>query len=104
MFSAYDGIGIAGISLSLYCYGRMQWRPEFGNRIIFSVLNLSSAVLLGISLIHDWNLASFVSNTIWGVMSLYGLKRSTRLLRRSHLHISPRRRQRSLSEPRLGAQ
>ena len=86
MVSLSDTIGLFGISLSVYCYGRAQWKPGYMKRVEYSALNLFSALLLGASLIHDWNLASFTSNTIWGLISLYGVARSLRLLRRLHLH------------------
>lgn len=61
-------------------------------RTSYSVLNFLSALLLGESLLHNWNLASFTANAIWGAISLYGLIRSLGLLGRSYLpstHRSP---------------
>jgi hypothetical protein len=71
-----DVIGLAGISLSIYCYARAQWAPDYTKRVSYSAVNLVSALLLGVSLVHDWNLASFTSNALWGMISLYGLLRS----------------------------
>jgi hypothetical protein len=88
MMSLPDLFGLSGISLSVYCYAKAQLRPGFTKRVAYSALNLSSALLLGVSLSHDWNLASFTSNTIWGVISLYGLMRSLKLLSRSHPHFA----------------
>lgn len=105
MISGADAVGIIGVSLSIYGYGRAQWRLDFVKRVPYSVLNLSSAVLLGVSLLHDWNLASFICNTTWGLISLYGLIRALRPYRRKHkryavdgrIHLtrSPRARQAS---------
>jgi hypothetical protein len=71
----YDLIGLLGISLSLFCYVRVQWRHTYSKTFLYSFLNFMSAVLLAISLLKNWNLASFVSNFIWGLMSLYGFYR-----------------------------
>jgi hypothetical protein len=38
-------------------------------------MNLGGAVLILVSLIHDFNLGSFVLETIWGVIAAYGLVR-----------------------------
>lgn len=82
MVDIHDAIGLLGISLSIYCYARAQWKHDFTRSVIYYGLNLSSALLLGLSLVHDWNLASFASNTIWGIISLYGLVRSLKPLSR----------------------
>ena len=84
MIQAHDVIGLCGISLSLYCYGRAQWRSSYMKRTSYSVLNFVSALLLGESLIHNWNLASFTANAIWGLISLWGLVRSLGMLGRPY--------------------
>lgn len=81
MINISDFVGFSGIGLSVYCYAMAQMRPDYTKRVAYSALNLSSALLLSVSLVHDWNLASFALNVIWGLISLYGLVRSLRALR-----------------------
>jgi hypothetical protein len=39
----------------------------------FSVLNTIGALLIIISLLYDWNLASFIMEATWMMVSLYGI-------------------------------
>lgn len=78
MVALHDMVGLAGISLSIYCYARVQWKVDFAKRLSYSALNLLSALMLGDSLVHNWNLSSFTANTFWGLISLYGLVRALR--------------------------
>lgn len=72
----FDVLGLAGVSISLCCYARVQWQREYAKQISFSLLNLASSLLLSISLLYKWNLAAFTNNFIWGVISIYGVCRS----------------------------
>jgi hypothetical protein len=85
MISIYDSIGLLGISFSLFSYARVQWRRDYAKTVSYSLLNLISALFLGISLIQNWNLAAFVSNLLWGLMSIYGLHRCFKYIRRERL-------------------
>jgi hypothetical protein len=85
MISLSDAAGLFGISLSIYCYARVQWQRDFAKRFSYSVLNLLSAIFLGISLAHNWNLASFVSNIIWGGISAYGIYRCSKYVWRARI-------------------
>jgi hypothetical protein len=75
MITLYDLFGLLGISLSICCYARVQWRRDYSNTLSYSLFNLISALLLAVSLLKNWNLASFISNSIWGLISAYGLWR-----------------------------
>jgi hypothetical protein len=83
MIDTYDLIGLVGVSCSVYCYARVQWQRDYAKRLSFSLVNLAASVLLAISLLNKWNLSSFVVNTIWGVISLYGVYRCLKYMRAS---------------------
>lgn len=74
-FDGYTLIGLLGVALALYAYGRVQWQRDYAKTLSYSLLNLCNAILLLISLSKDWNFAAVVSNIIWGLFSLYGIYR-----------------------------
>ncbi len=78
MLSLDDTVGLIGVFCAIYSYGRVQWHRDYAKTFSYSILNLLSAVFLLFSLSHQFNLASFISNAIWGVISLYGLWRCYR--------------------------
>jgi hypothetical protein len=75
MLSTFDLVGLVGIALSIGCYARVQWHRDYAKQLSYSVLNFLSALLLGISILHNWNLSSFVGNAFWMVISIYGIYR-----------------------------
>lgn len=75
MISLSDAAGLAGVFISSTCYARVQWQRDYAKKISYSLLNLIASILFGISICNNWNLASFVSNTIWGTISAYGTYR-----------------------------
>lgn len=81
--SLYDLLGLVGISFSIWCYARVQWQRDYSITVKYSLLNLISAILLAASLLKNFNLASFVSNGVWGSISAFGLWRCLAGLRQS---------------------
>ncbi len=75
-------VGLVGVGLALYGYVRLQLQRDYAKRIEYSLLNLISCVLIILSLLHEWNLPSFISNLLWGVMSAYGVWRCLKYRRR----------------------
>jgi hypothetical protein len=75
MLSVFDLIGLVGIALSIGCYARVQWHRDYAKKLSYSVLNFLSAVLLGVSIFHNWNLSSFIGNSFWLLISVYGIYR-----------------------------
>ena len=71
----YDLVGLLGVFLTIYCYARVQWRRDYAKTLSYSLTNLAGALLFSVSFIQHWNLSSFVCNTIWGLISVYGLYR-----------------------------
>ncbi len=67
-----DMIGFlgAGAILGAYAYTTFGKRPPDA---IYHSLNLVGAVLLGVSLTINYNLASLCLEVAWGMIALYGL-------------------------------
>jgi len=71
----YEYVGLLGFALMLGAYARVQYRRDFAKTFLYSLMNLASALLIGVTYFYQWNTASFAGNTCWGLISLYGLYR-----------------------------
>lgn len=76
MLTLFDGIGLFGVLLILAAYFLLQVGRIKSHHLIYSVLNLLGAGLILFSLIFAWNLASFVVETFWLMISIYGVVKS----------------------------
>jgi hypothetical protein len=74
-FSLYDAAGIIGSMVVIVAYFSTQagWMAASDPR--FAIANLAGAALIITSLMVDWNLAAFVMEVFWILISLYGLAR-----------------------------
>lgn len=77
----YDVIGIIGVSLVLMSYGLLQIDKIDPKSIAYSAFNLVGAILILISLYFSFNLASFIIEIAWLLISAYGLFKAWRLSR-----------------------
>ncbi len=92
----YNLLGLAGICLSIFCYARVQWRRDYAKRLSYSLLNLLGAALFAVSFVKHWNLPSFINNTVWGLLSLYGVYRCMKYARRAKtVHVRLKKRSKS---------
>ncbi len=78
-----ETLGLVGVALVLSSYARLQWRREYAKEMSYSLLNLVGGALIVISLTHDWNLASFIGNSTFALISAYGVLRCWRYRRRA---------------------
>lgn len=69
----YDIIGLAGAALIIAAYLLLQTGKLSPSGILYSSLNAAGALLIIISLIINWNLAAFIIEVFWLMISLYGL-------------------------------
>lgn len=69
----YDLLGLTGAALFLAAFGGVQFEKLDPHRPPALLMNLAGAVLILISLVHDFNLAAFVLESVWGMISVYGL-------------------------------
>ncbi|MFH0709477.1 MAG: hypothetical protein V2A75_04650 [Pseudomonadota bacterium] len=67
-----DVIGITGVFIIVVAYILMQIDRMDPKGFLFSLLNTIGAIFILVSLLYDWNLASFVMEVIWLTLSFYG--------------------------------
>ncbi len=71
--SLTDLIGIFGVALIVIAYILLQVEKMDAKDLSFSLFNSIGALMILISLLYDWNLASFLMEFIWLMISLYGV-------------------------------
>ena len=70
-----DVIGIAGVIMVLYAYLYIQIGRLQRSDLSFSMINFVGSILILISLLHTMNIASFVIEIAWLLISAYGIHR-----------------------------
>ncbi|WP_295052165.1 hypothetical protein [Sulfuricurvum sp.] len=70
--SLSDLIGILGVFIIMIVYMLLQLEKMDVKDLSFSLLNVIGALFIIISLLFDWNLASFLMESTWMLISLYG--------------------------------
>jgi len=71
----HDLVGNAGVAIILGCYFFAQTGRVDIHKPGYSALNSLGALLILVSLIHNFNLSSFVIEIAWLAISGYGLLR-----------------------------
>ena len=71
----HDLVGNIGVLLVLGTYLLVQMGRMDIRKPVYSGANALGAVLIIVSLLHDFNLSSFVIEIAWLSISLYGLAR-----------------------------
>lgn len=66
-------LGIIGVGCIVTAFALMQMGRLAMETYRYQLLNLVGAMLIVVSLLNSWNLASFVIEVIWISVSLYGL-------------------------------
>lgn len=70
----FDVVGLFGVLLTVLAYLALQARRMKGDGYIFPLLNLIGAAAILCPLIWgEFNLAPFVIETAWVIISIYGL-------------------------------
>lgn len=72
-FDLSDVAGIIGATIVIVAYFGTQQRWFSADDWPFPLTNLVGAGFIVVSLISHWNLASFVIEVFWILISLYGL-------------------------------
>ena len=73
----YDIIGTVGVFAYLFSYYLLQTgKIEIEKGYTYSLLNIIGATFVLISLTNTYNLPSLVSQSVWILLSFYGLLRS----------------------------
>lgn len=81
--SLTDLIGIIGVFIIIIAYMLLQLEKMDAKDLSFSILNTLGAFLIIISLLYAWNLASFLMEAIWMLISLYGMLKYYKLKKRA---------------------
>ncbi|HEX5709935.1 MAG TPA: hypothetical protein VFX68_01210 [Sulfuricurvum sp.] len=81
-----DAIGISGVLIIVFAYILMQIDRMDPKGFLFSLLNSIGAIFILISLLYDWNLASFIMEVIWLTLSLYGSIRGYKAIKSTSEH------------------
>ena len=74
-FAWHDAIGILGVTIILIVYYLLQVERMKSDELVYSVTNLLGALLIVVSLMYTFNLASFVIEIFWIAISLIGIVR-----------------------------
>jgi len=77
--SLTDLIGIFGVTIIVITYILLQVEKMDAQDLSFSLLNAVGAFLIIVSLLFEWNLASFLMEFIWMMISLYGVLKYYRI-------------------------
>ena len=73
--SWFDMTGFAGVVLIIIAYLLLQLNKLPSTAPAYSLLNALGALLVIISLLFDFNLAAFLMEAFWFLISLFGLLR-----------------------------
>ena len=74
----YDALGTFGVMLIVVSYFLLQVGRVASEDPLYSWLNLIGAIMILISLMYNFNFASFVIEIFWILISLVGLWRAAR--------------------------
>lgn len=72
-FTFYDLIGSVGVATIIITYVLLQIEKIRSESLAYSVLNGLGAGLIVISLIFDFNFSAFIVESLWVLISLYGI-------------------------------
>lgn len=70
-----DFIGISGVMIVVTAYALLQFEKIDPKLFIYSFMNTIGSMMILFSLIYNWNLASFLIELFWILISIYGLWR-----------------------------
>lgn len=70
-------IGIVGVSMVVFAYFMTQIQKWIATELRYLLCNLFGSILIVFSLVFHWNLSSFVIETFWILISIYGLVKQT---------------------------
>jgi len=68
-----DIIGITGVTIVVVAYMLLQMEKMNPKGFWYSFLNAFGSLMILYSLTYNWNLASFLIEFFWILISLYGL-------------------------------
>ncbi|XOV90310.1 MAG: hypothetical protein ACFHX7_10600 [Pseudomonadota bacterium] len=72
-YAWHDFVGNIGVVLILVAYFGIQSGRMLPSDLRFSLMNGAGALLIMVSLYHNFNLSSFIIECVWLSISVYGL-------------------------------
>lgn len=69
----YDLVGNIGVALILFAYLALQLDKINAKGLAYSLLNGLGALFILISLLHAFNLSAVIIETVWLLISLFGV-------------------------------
>ena len=71
-------VGLIGAFTYIFAYVQLQLKRDYAKTVTYSFMNFSAGCMVLFSLYFMWNTAAVIGNTMWVVMSLYGMYRTYR--------------------------
>ncbi|MDQ3130870.1 MAG: hypothetical protein M3Q99_08930 [Acidobacteriota bacterium] len=72
-FAWYDIIGSIGVATIIVTYVLLQTGRVKSESLTYSVLNGAGAALIVFSLFYSFNFSAFVVESLWVLISIYGI-------------------------------
>jgi len=73
MIPSYDIIGTIGVLIIIIAYFLLQINRLSTSHLSFSIMNIIGSIMILYSLSFNWNLASFIIEVFWILVSLIGV-------------------------------
>lgn len=68
-----DLLGLLGVFITLIAYFLLNIKKISSEKTAYPILNIIGSVLILYSLFFEWNIAAFVMEICWLLVSFYGL-------------------------------
>lgn len=72
----YNIAGFIGMGCVLLAYAMANMGKWTSRDIRFHRVNLAGALLIIVSLMHDWNMPIFVLECAWAAIAIYGIRKA----------------------------
>lgn len=72
-FAWYDFVGSIGVFTIILTYVLLQTEKVRSEQLIYSLLNGFGAALIVFSLLYSFNFSAFVVESLWALISVYGI-------------------------------
>lgn len=74
----YTSIGMVGVVINIIAYGMLTTGHLRSDDVRYQITNILGTCGILVSLVAQWNLPSFIANTLWLVIGAVGLYRILR--------------------------
>ena len=75
-FAWFDVVGMLGTAIIIGTYLLLQLERLEGAGLVYSALNAVGAGMILVSLAHEFNMAAFVVEAFWALISVLGIARN----------------------------